>query len=245
MKVYDTLIIGSGYFSAGYALSRGSSLICEEHQICDVGFYLPMRCFSYKRYEPKTEEGRALFGVFNEMSLFGEREQNLNGFEFAFAKYIANSPLDILLKCRVISAERREDGIYDVTIHTNEGLSHVFARNLLDTVNRSGNKKYTVLFVGSCDSARAVELAFPESTVEPAFYEGRYALHIPSDGQDENGIKVDVYKKWTKLALDAKLLYMAPVFYSDCAASRSSDEYYANPIEAFEAGYSFAKEGDE
>ena len=138
MKLYKNLIIGSGYFSIGYAAACPDTVVCEEHQICDTSFYLPLRTFRYKPYSPKTEEGARLLSIFNSLSLFGENEQNANGFEFALCKYVSHNQLNILLKCRVIRTERREDGIYDVTVQTNEGLTHLFAEKITDTTGGTG-----------------------------------------------------------------------------------------------------------
>ena len=239
MHIYDSLIIGSGYYSAGYAISRKNCVICEEHQVCDTSFYLPMRSFAYAPYTPKTEEGSALLRIFHSLPLFNSGYQNTNCFEFAFCKYITKSPLKILLKCRVVSAKKQPDGIYDVTIQTNEGISHLFARNILNTANTADCKFYTVLFVSeNIEGDRSKLLsAFSAATVEPAFYKDRYALHIPVSDQDENSVKVEVYNKWKMLNIGAKILYMAPVFYGD-----KTDDQYKNPIEAFEAGYFSGKE---
>ena len=244
MKVYDTLIIGCGYFSVGYAAACQDTVICEEHQICDTGFYLPMRSFRYKHYSPKTEEGMRLYDLFSSLSLFGEREQNTNGFEFAICKYIAEKQADILLKCRVIRIKKGEDGIYDVTVHTNEGLSHIFAKKILDTTRVTGERRFTVLFL--CDDIENIggklTAAFCGAEIEPAFYPNRYALHLLARDTDENRIKLEIYEKWRELGIDAKILYMAPVFYGEGAPDKLSDSNYENPIQAFEGGYFYAKE---
>lgn len=244
MKVYDTLIIGSGYFSVGYAESCPNTVICEEHQICDTGFYLPLCSFRHKHYKPITEEGIALLRTFESLALFRGDEQNTNGFEFALCKYIAQKPLELLLKCRVICAMQREDGIYDVTVHTNEGLTHLFAKKILDTTNRAKKLYFTVLFVcEDVESVRAKLLsAYHGAQIESAFYPGRYALHVPVHNCDENRIKLEIYQKWCTLDTDAKILYMAPVFYGDPCENLLCDACYENPIEAFEAGYLYAKE---
>ena len=245
MNIYKTLIIGSGYTSFGYAQGCPNSVICEEHQICDTSFYLPLRSFHYKHYIPKTEEGARLLDIFNSLSLFKENWQNTNGFEFALCKYVSEKGFDILLKCRVIDISRRVDGIYDVTVQTNAGLTHLFAEKILDTTDRSTEKRFTVLFV--CDDIEGVRgkllSAYSGAEIEPAFYKDRYALHISTCGSDENRIKLEVYKKWRALGIDAKILYMAPVFYGKGSVNKLSDWNYENPIEAFEAGYSYAKEG--
>lgn len=246
MNIYDTLIIGSGYSSIGYAAACPNTVICEEHQICDTDFYLPLRSFSYKHYSPKTEEGAHLLKIFHSLSLFRDKEQNTNGFEFAMCKYITENRFNILLKCRVICAEHRSDNIYDVTVQTNEGLTHLFAQKILDMTNRSSARHYTVLFV--CDDIEKVTKkllsAYSDAQIEPAFYTGRYALHISAHGTDENRIKLEIYEKWQSFDIGAKILYMAPVFYGDACADKLCDGNYENPIEAFEAGYFYAKEND-
>ena len=244
MNIYDTLIIGSGYASIGYATACANTVICEEHQICDTQFYLPLRSFRYKHYSPKTEGGAQLLNIFESLALFRDNEQNANGFEFAMCKYIAQKQLDILLKCRIVSIVRQPNLIYDVTVQTNEGLTHLFAREILDMTNKSSEKHFTVLFV--CDNIEKVRdkllSAYSGAQIESAFYEGRYALHILAQDTDENRIKLEVYEKWRSLGIDAKILYMAPVFYGSASADKLCDSDYENPIEAFEAGYFYAKE---
>ena len=80
--------------------------------------------------------------------------------------------------------------------------------------------------------------------IESAFYPGRYALHLPVHNADENLIKLEVYQKWRALDIDAKILYMAPVFYGAASGEGLCDANYENPIEAFEAGYFYAKEAE-
>ena len=244
MKIYDTLIIGSGYTSVGYAMKNKLTVICEEHQICDTHFYLPLRSFNYKPYTPKTDEARRLFDIFNSLSLFGEREQNTNGFECALCRYIEQNSIDLVLKCRIVSTVQGADGVYDVTVQTNEGLTHLFAKNILDTTKSCDKKIFTVLFVSDNpdEAKRRLFEAFENASIEPAFYKGRYALHIPVGDTDENRIKLEVYNKWRSLDIDAKILYMAPVFYGESGIDRMHDECYGNPIEACDSGYLYAQE---
>ena len=244
MNVYNTLIIGSGYSSIGYATACPNTVICEEHQICDTHFYLPLRSFRYKYYSPKTKEGSKLLNIFDSLSLFKDNEQNTNGFECAFCKYVIEKQLNLLLKCRVIHKERRSDGIYDVIVQTNEGLTHLLAKKILNVTSSSMKKNFTVLFISDDIEKASKKLlgAFDSAKIEPAFYKGRYALHVSADGVDENGIKLAIYEKWKALDIDAKILYMAPVFYAENGSDGLCDDNYQNPIEAFESGYFYAKE---
>lgn len=243
MNVYDTLIIGCGYAAVGYAAANGNTVICEEHQLCDTGFYLPLRTFAYSPYSPKTAEGERLLEIFQELELFQNGQQNANGFEFALCKYITERPLNVLLKCRVVDTQKREDGIFDITIHTNEGLTHLFARKIFRAAARpSTQNMLTVLFTATdIDGAKKALLsAFDGGSVESAFYEGRYALHLPVQGLDENAVKLAIYQKWQSLQTDAKILYIAPVFYGKDETLPLCDMNFANPIEAFEQGYFYA-----
>ena len=89
MDIYDTLIIGSGYTSAGYAASHPGTLICEERQAVDTSFYLPLSGFCHHPYAPRSGEGKKLLEIFESMSLFQGGLQNTNGFEAALCTYLA------------------------------------------------------------------------------------------------------------------------------------------------------------
>lgn len=245
MKVYDTLIIGSGYSSVGYAVENGSTLICEEHQICDTHFYLPLRTFAYKPYAPTTATGTKMLEIFDSLGLFEGNMQNTNAFECALSKYVFESEVSILLKCRVVRVNTGADGVMDVTLHTNEGLTHVYTKKIIDTTNEAADRFVTVLFVTDNidEAACAISEAFEGGKIEPAFFEGRYALHLPTHGVDENSIKLDIYERWKTLDTDAKILYIAPIFYSEAGKRGLCDDNYSNPVEAFEAGMLYAREG--
>lgn len=242
--IYDTLIEGCGYFSVGYALSRGNCLICEEQQICDTGFYLPMRTFTHLAYEPTTDDGKELLNCFDSLGLFKGGEQCLNRFESALCNFLLKKQTKVYLKCKIVSKKQLSDGTWDVTVHSNAGLSHVYARNVISTKSTSDKKHYTVLFVSDNierDKAGLLS-AFKDAQIEHAFYDGRYALHVSTECADLNELKLSVYNIWQGLDTEAKILYMAPALYGE-KNHPHCDDSYGSPIEAFEAGYLCAKEG--
>lgn len=244
MHVYDTLLIGSGYFSVGYAFNNSNTLVCEEHQTCDVNFYLPLKSYKHKPYQPKTEAGAKLLDLFNSYSLFKKDVQNVNGFEGALSSFIYQNKLNVLLKSRVVRISKNENGLYKVTAHSNEGLTTYYAKEVINTLNYSVKNNYTVLFL-SDDIERdksTLLKAFDGAEVEQAFFDGRYALKIPVYNIDENLVKVFVYERWRDFNIKAKILYMAPIFFADSASKPVCDDYYDNPIKAFEAGYLFKGE---
>ena len=245
MQIYNALIIGCGYASLGYAAAIGNAVICEEQQICDTGFYFPLRSFKHIPYTTKTEEGAALEAVFDELSLFSSHEQNTNGFECAICKYILKTSTEVLLKSRVVDVKRQSDGIFDVTLSTNEGLIHRFAKEVLRAENISEKKRVTVLFTTkNIERDRALLLStFRGADIEGAFYKDRFAIHINSQGLDENTVKVWIYNKWKSIATEAKIICIAPIIYGDGVANNPlCDLNYDNPLKAFEAGFFYAKE---
>ena len=75
--------------------------------------------------------------MLKQSGIFRDNEQNTNGFEFALCKYISEKQFHIRLKCRIICVEHRSDNIYDATVQTNEGLTHLFAKKVLNMTNKS------------------------------------------------------------------------------------------------------------
>ena len=244
MNIYDTLIIGCGYSPVGYAQANKNTIICDEHQVCDTNFYLPLNTFSYTHYVPETTEGKKLQKAFDYLSIFSGAFQNTNGFECAFCNYLVENPANILLKCRVIKAEKNND-IYNVTIQTNEGLSHLYTRKIIDCTNAPKQKIITVLFTSFNieDTKKALLSAFDGAIIEKAFYENRYAIRINVEDKDENTAKLYIYNKWCELNTDSKIIYIAPVFLrEENPENILCDANYKNPIEAFEKGYTYGKE---
>ncbi len=239
MQLYDTVLIGSGYCSVGYAVANGNTLIVEEQEIADTHFYLPLRAFHHTPYTPRTEEGRALDGVFRSLCLFSEDRQNVNGFECALCRYLEERSIPLLLKCRVVH-RTEADGQTVLTLSTNEGLLTVGCRRVIDT-RSTGPRSLSVLVCprGEEELSRIAELTGSRPT--PAFYPGQYLLRLAARGLDENRIKPEVHDLLSGVE-GLRILAIAPVFAAEGVGAPLSDDDYDNPIAAFEAGYALSKE---
>ena len=243
MRVYDTLIIGASYASIGYAIERGNTIVIDEHQVCDTVFSLTLPTFTYSPYVPKTEEGERLFSHFTRVDLIKNGQQNTSAFECALCAYLIEKNLIPTLKCRVISVNLREDEIYEITVQTNAGLEPLYAKRVMRAGVGQGQKWLCVLYLTEApESAKEALLrVFPDATIEPAFYENRYAIHIPINTSDINEAKAYVYQKWNGKVSGAKILYMAPRFSQREGANALTDYGYENPIRAFEDGILLAR----
>lgn len=243
MKKYGTLVIGSNFASIGYAMGAENALIVEQTEMLDTSFYLPMVGFEYKEYEPVTEYGRELLGLFLEYGIVKDGRACVNAYEIALSRFAERHGANIYLKCRVIDKKER-DGGYVVTLLHNGGLEEIEVGRIIDARPKNkGEKRLTVLFdtVGDAD-ASIVLSAFPGARVTGAFYEGRYAAFIPIWQDDVNDAKVEIYGKWRDIE-GLRILYIAPVFhYTDAVYPLFFGA--ENPIKAYERGLFAAKEGE-
>ena len=244
MKIFDALIIGSSYFSTGVALRLGSSLTVEEESFADTRFSLTARSFRAKDYTPKSEEGRELLRSFLELGLIRSGMMNTTALEIALSDLILRKDIDLLLKCRVVDI-KKEGELFRATLSTNEGLNTVLAKKIINTRRQTEKKRHTSLFLTDDPDSlfSALEGRLRDIALEPAFYDGRYALSFDASGFDENSVKEHVYRAVSELCPTVKILYMAPAFaYLPTDGECPTDEYFESPLEALDAGILYAEE---
>ncbi len=242
MHIYDTLIIGSGYTALGYAIKNGNTLICEERESADTHFYLSFSGFKRGRYIAKTPEGKELNSLYEKLGLFSENEQNASGFECGFCSFAERVGAEILLKSRVID-QKELDGYTEVSVVSNAGIEKMFAQRVIDMRPKGKDARITLLFsANDISELSEVEAIFPESEIESAFYEGRYALHTPiAANTSYTDAFSNICSEWSKIK-GAKMLYVAPVLeYKGIGASIPRDNDFTSPIEALEAGMKYAE----
>ncbi|MBQ8432799.1 MAG: hypothetical protein IJX28_07935 [Clostridia bacterium] len=244
MKIYHTLLIGSGHTAVGYAIAQRNTLICEESEACEPAFSLALKQYRCPPYTPQTPQGRALLSRYDALGLFANGRQNLGGLECGLCEYVLENGIEILLKCRVIAYELLPDATYDVTLLTNAGLEYVRCRRLLDLRHRNAPRSLTILFEST---APAIDLPllsslFPTAWVEPTFDGGYYALHIPaSPTTDYNQHLPKICNRWASVKHTAKILYIAPRYADTAEEAELNAAEFGNPIAAFEAGIALAK----
>lgn len=242
MHLYDSLIIGSGYTSVGFALKRKNCIICEESQCCDPNFYLPLRSFNAEKYVPVTEYGRKLASVFDKYQLINGEYMCTNALEPAFCEFLSQEDINVLLKCRVIDYEKTDDGNYKINVITAEGISTLYAKNVFDSVPHKLSNYITVLFSSKNGEKAIKELsdAFKDGIFTKAFYENRYAMLLPASNSDVNEMLCYIHDNWK--TQEAKVLYIPPVFVPHSFKEKNfpSDHNYLNPIKALEAGVNFS-----
>lgn len=263
-NVYNTIIIGSGYTSVGYALSNKNTLILEQSENADTTFYLALTNFNVKTVTAKTLVGKELLEKFSSHNLFKDGAQCLNAFECALCDFILDKGVEILFKTRVLSiSEKDNNGIITLTVLTVSGIQTLKTNKLIDArychkYNDCSNEQqskgdcknfWTVLLMtDNPDVAKQTLLnTFNGAIFENAYFEGRYALHIPIDNfNDFNQMKIEVFDKWTKAKPDCKILYFAPTTFAVPTVVKNGfpiDCEFDNPISAIDSGYNYALNG--
>ena len=244
MKIYDTVLIHSGYLSLGYAKTRVNSLIIEEREFMDSSFCLSLRTFKKSEYAPKSEAGAQLLSLMHKLDVICDGMMNTSALESVICEYALSSGVEVLLRTRVLSVAK-EGGIYTLRIINGGGIQTVKARKILDTGATISEKSLTLLFTTDtpeADVATILDL-FPTATLERAFYPGRYALHVPVDSvSDSYRVRSEIYDKWLSRPHNACLLYVTEILSgasSDTALT--SDACFSDPIAAFDRGVALAK----
>lgn len=243
MKVYDTLLIGSGYASLGFALTRRNCVIIECQQSADTRFYLPLKSFKATNYSPKTKLGKELNQLYSEKGFYKNDMINLNGLECGFCEFISRFNVDIFFKSRVISINKIEE-LYEVSIIGVNGITTLKAKHVIDSTKAySYDTSLTILYSSANPKKVAQDLitTFPKCSIEKAFFDNRYAVHIPANGDDYNLSKRNIFRVWKKAQIDAKIIYFSPVLSRHITEGNTlNDELYDNPIKAFDVGVEFA-----
>ena len=244
MKRFKNLIIGSSFFSIGFALEEKNTLIIEEGEILDTSFYLPLRGFDKYGYIPVTESGKELEQVLTDRGIISGGLQNVSAFEIGLSRFAEMKQVKVYLGCRIAEKKANGEG-YSITLVHNGGLEEIIAENVIDTrKSGDGEARLAVIFDsenGELDK-RMIDQVFQGSDPKEAFYRGRYVLYESVTSDNVNLAKCEIYERWKALS-GYRILYIAPTFYTKSNDPNPlSDEGFDNPIEAFEHGIMTARE---
>lgn len=254
-KIYNSLILGSSYTQAGYAIAKKNCIVCEEGESADTTFYLALKNFKIDKISPKTKLGQSLFNIYFKLNLFKNGMQNLNGFECGFCDFLLQNDVKILFKTKRIDTVK-EGRIYKTRIMTVGGIKTIYSKEIIDLkapLNKPSNeqvsRRWTILYYSKnpdCAKERLLQ-TFKGATVEPAFFQDRYAIHLPvNEYSDFNQMKLDVFNKWKESKPDCEIVYMSPAtYYTSTNTIFPQDFNYNNPVDALETGFKYAKEKEE
>ena len=191
---YNTVLLGSGYFSIGYALSCPNTLIIERSQILDPNFGGTLSGFSLRsENNDSSANASPLITHYAENGFLSDGAIHINLSEIALSSFVTDKGLNVLLGVETIGVERNEDG-FTVTYQTSNGNVSVEADRVIDTRDNGRKNVLNVL----CKYTDEGVTEFPEFrgfTVSntPAFYNDETVLRFRlPDGIEYNRAKAEV-----------------------------------------------------
>ena len=171
--MFDTVILGSGYFSLGFAMNHKNTLIIEDTQLLDPNFYGVLSGFDMKVEKPSAKGAVALYEAFVKEGIVGEHGLAANELEPALCRFVGNKMPGVLLGTFCVGVEKTPDG-YEVSLCNNEGVSRIFAKNVIDTRVAYGN---CIKFLIAVNDGKEPAL----SSLYPAFYGDQRVAEVRFD----------------------------------------------------------------
>ena len=240
MTVYDTVIVGSGYYAFGYAMTHENTLIVEETQLADRHFSACLRGFSYEDSALVGAGANALVSYMRDAGILRGNRVCAPALGAGLCGFFSERMPNVLLGTTCMEIVSDEGG-YRLTLCNNEGLSEICAHRVVDTRVGRGNV-LNVLVLGDVNAEGA------EVSVSEAFYDRQKILSLYlGEETDINRAKVKAYSILKQLlsSTGAQILLMAYRMYNVDAAAPYEDgqgilhvdeTFFGDPFTAFEKG---------
>lgn len=240
MRRYDTVIVGSGFYSFGYAAAHPNTLIVEETHLTDRHFSGCLRGFSCANKPLNAPIAKALAAYMREHGIVRGNQICVPALEAGLCAFFADRAFDVLLGTTCMEIEKSGEE-YRLSLCNNEGLSNVAAKRVIDTRVYGGNV-LNVLVQGKIDNI------VQGISVNDAFYNEQKILSLYfGNGVDINRAKSEAYPRLRELLTPtgATVLQMAYRMYSaeptapfadDKGISRIDESFFGDPFTAFEKG---------
>ena len=253
MKSFDTVILGSGYFSLGYALSSDNVLIIERTQLSDPNFGGTLSGFGFNISSAWTNETKSLHSYYLDNKIVSEFRLNSSVSEVGLCAYIEKRNVNILLGTECIDIKKRNDG-YELTLINNGGYDRLFCKMLIDT-RCSDEKKYlNVLCRGNAGSLASEVQGKFKLSVAGAFETKEYVAEFAfNDALNVNLAKTEALRYLEKhfaecgdnIVQCAYVMHASTLLpaFDDCGILKVRELSIGDPFAAFDAGVRLASEG--
>ena len=194
MKSFDTVILGSGYFSIGYAFNSDSVLIIERTQLADPNFGGTLSGFTFNASAEWTNETQSLYRYYMDKKIVSGISMNSSVSEVGLCAYIEKRNINILLGTECVGIKKLDEG-YEITLINNGGYDRLLCKKILDTRYLDGKRYLNVLCRGFADTSA---LGAPENfefAVTGAFETEEYVIEFAfADGVNVNVSKVEALR---------------------------------------------------
>ena len=249
MEQAESIVLGSGFFAAGFALSHPGTRVFEAQQLADAAFSPSMEGYGAPRPDALSEAGAALADKMTKAGFFGEVSDDIAKCELILSSFCREEKTSVLFSTVLTGVEAAPGG-YRVSLFAVDGEREYLTRRVIDArVSTAGDRYRVVLdgvskpldpwdFVGgtcSCfgglPGGRAVLTFAFDRNVTPA--EARLCAVRSLSEHLPEGARI------LHMALICGLSrYPAPTVGED-GIVRVDERAFAHPLAAFESGVNF------
>lgn len=251
MKAFDTVILGSGYFSLGYAMTMPDTLIIERTHLCDPTFGGTLFGFCAEGDRNIGAETERLRDFYAEHGLIDGNCFNASVSEAGMCAYALKNNVEILFGSVCIEIVKRCFG-YEITVFNNGGFESIGAKRVIDA-RRGRGKILSVLCRGEISAEELTCTDDFKVDVTRAFREEERVVNFTFFGEtDVNFAKAKAVRYLEALLPEtgAKILQCAYLMREDASLPPFTDGdipavrdiSYKTALNAFDAGVKYAEE---
>ncbi|MBR6602728.1 MAG: hypothetical protein IKK94_01795 [Clostridia bacterium] len=222
MNSSKKIILGSSYYSVGYAFEANNTMIIERTQLCDPVYYGTFRTFKIEYRESWLPETKELFSFFTENGGIKDGYLIPTHSEILLADFIRRKEISMLFGSDIIEHSKKT-----LSIINNGGINHLEAEKIIDKRTKSCGKKHiNVICTGKPSNIEKNENFEISTSFFPC--ENRFVLTFSSSEETEtNLLKMLITDHLTKSFKnkDDKILRMAYLPYFDDSLPCPFDEF--------------------
>lgn len=253
MKKFGTVILGSGYFSLGYALNAENTLIIERTQLADPNFGGTLCGFEFVPSPKWTNETKDLHDYYVNKKIVSGQRLNSSVSEVGLCAYVEKKGVNLLLGTECTDVKKCENG-HELTVINNGGFDRIFCKKLIDTRCSDDRRYLNVLCRGErltadCGTPENFKLA-----VAGAFESEEYVAEFEfSAPRNVNFAKTEALRYLEKRFAEsgAQIVQCAYVMHADTKLltfengeiPKVRELSLLDGFSAFDAGVGYALEG--
>ena len=174
MKSYKTVILGSGHYSVGCALTAEDAVIVERTYMADPIHSATLSGYLLGEGVPSGDEAKRLFDIYSNSGAVKDGRLDSPVLEIGLSAFAKERGVRFLFGSECIAAEKSDCG-YILTLFGNAGVMKIAAERVID--RREGSRRVLNILVRA-ERAWAEGLLpdFADVTVTDAFHEGELVL---------------------------------------------------------------------
>lgn len=206
--MYDYVVAGSGYVSAGFVKSHSNSVFIDRGELLDKYFCGAFNQGQNWDKEPKGKETKKFHAYLKSLNIIRDDKADIASLETAFCSFLKDSLPDCLLLTEIVDIKKEND-VFTVTVYNNNGFSAINAKHIIVNTPFKDEKFVPVRFRADENEVKNI---FPSSICENGFYLDEIYAYIPAQSDSIAEEKMRITNDWCAGNVQGKIIYFAPEF---------------------------------